>query len=101
MASATASAAALPHQAPLRVLVLGAGGREHAIALHLLRSKRVEHVFVAPGNGGTGTIAPARCTNLTEVKAGGDFSEIAQWAKANKVRGMGRASHGFVLLGRG
>lgn len=41
--------------APAPVLVLGAGGREHAIALKLVESSRVSHVYVAPGNGGTAT----------------------------------------------
>lgn len=75
----------LPEPQPLRILVLGSGGREHAIVVHLLKSKRVEQVFVAPGNGGTGTIDVKRCSNLTDIKAGGDFKEIAQWAKSNNI----------------
>jgi phosphoribosylamine--glycine ligase/phosphoribosylformylglycinamidine cyclo-ligase len=77
--------AMLPKAKTLRIIVLGAGGREHAIVVHLLKSKRVEHVYVAPGNGGTGTIDAARCSNLTDVKAAGDFKEIAQWSKANNI----------------
>ena len=37
----------------MKVLVIGSGGREHAIAWKLTRSARVSQVFVAPGNGGT------------------------------------------------
>ena len=35
------------------MLVVGAGGREHALAWKLAQSSRVSQVFVAPGNGGT------------------------------------------------
>mmetsp|Transcript_100359 Transcript_100359/g.321808 ORF Transcript_100359/g.321808 Transcript_100359/m.321808 type:complete len:450 (+) Transcript_100359:70-1419(+) len=44
------------------VLVVGGGGREHAIAVKLRESPRVRHVFCAPGNGGTA--AEDRMTNL-------------------------------------
>ncbi|CBQ68240.1 probable bifunctional purine biosynthetic protein ade1 [Sporisorium reilianum SRZ2] len=74
----------LPAPAPLRVLILGSGGREHAIASHFLRSPRVEHVFCAPGNGGTATLGD-RCTNLDSPKASGDFSEITAWAVQNGI----------------
>ncbi|MGE5595601.1 MAG: phosphoribosylamine--glycine ligase [Hyphomicrobiales bacterium] len=40
-----------------RVLLVGNGGREHAIAWKLRRSPKVDEVFVAPGNGGTGAVA--------------------------------------------
>ena len=37
----------------MNVLVIGSGGREHALAWKLAQSSRVQRVFVAPGNGGT------------------------------------------------
>lgn len=37
----------------MKILVIGSGGREHAIAWKLAQSNRVERVFIAPGNGGT------------------------------------------------
>ncbi|WP_268577237.1 phosphoribosylamine--glycine ligase N-terminal domain-containing protein, partial [Escherichia coli] len=37
----------------MKLLVIGSGGREHALAWRLARSPRVHKVYVAPGNGGT------------------------------------------------
>jgi phosphoribosylamine--glycine ligase/phosphoribosylformylglycinamidine cyclo-ligase len=41
----------------MRILVIGSGGREHALAWKLTQSPRVNEIFVAPGNGGTAMIA--------------------------------------------
>lgn len=37
----------------MKVMIIGGGGREHALAWKFAKSERVEQVFVAPGNGGT------------------------------------------------
>ena len=37
----------------MKILVVGSGGRDHALAWKLAQSERVQTVFVAPGNGGT------------------------------------------------
>ena len=37
----------------MRILIVGSGGREHALAWKLRQSSRVERVFIAPGNAGT------------------------------------------------
>ncbi|MDY0021644.1 phosphoribosylamine--glycine ligase [Arenimonas caeni] len=50
----------------MKVLVIGSGGREHALAWKLAQSPRVEEVLVAPGNAGTAT--EARCRNV-DVRA--------------------------------
>ena len=41
----------------MRVLLIGSGGREHALAWAMARSKRLEKLYVAPGNGGTSLVA--------------------------------------------
>jgi phosphoribosylamine--glycine ligase len=41
----------------LRILIVGSGGREHALAWKLIQSPSVDRIFVAPGNGGTALIA--------------------------------------------
>lgn len=75
-----------PPQDPLRILLLGSGGREHALAHHLLLDSRVEQIFCCPGNGGTATLDPSRCQNIS-ISAGinGDWTEIVQWSQKQSV----------------
>ena len=63
----------------MKVLVIGGGGREHALAWKLAASPKVQRVFVAPGNGGT-----ARNTRLHNV-AVTDIDALADFAQAEKV----------------
>ena len=67
----------------LRVLLVGNGGREHAIAWKLLQSPRIEHIYVCPGNGGTATI-DSKVTNVTAVKET-DFPALITFAKEKNV----------------
>ena len=65
----------------MKVLVIGNGGREHAIAWKLLQSKQVEQVVCVPGNGGTASMSG--CENLAlEVD---DFEGICQFAKQAEI----------------
>ncbi|MCV2364289.1 phosphoribosylamine--glycine ligase [Paucibacter sp. DJ1R-11] len=59
----------------MKVLVLGNGGREHALAWKLAQAERVSQVFVAPGNGGTARDARLKNVPITDVKALADFAE--------------------------
>ncbi|WP_199245175.1 phosphoribosylamine--glycine ligase [[Phormidium] sp. ETS-05] len=65
----------------MKVLVVGNGGREHALAWKLLNSPQVEQVFCAPGNAGTA--AMAGCQNLP--LAVDDFAGIRDFALANGI----------------
>jgi phosphoribosylamine--glycine ligase len=58
----------------MKLLVIGSGGREHALAWKLLQSPRVSHVFVAPGNGGTATMARSTNVALSDPAALADFA---------------------------
>ena len=40
----------------MNILLLGSGGREHALAWKIAQSKKVDNLFIAPGNGGTGSV---------------------------------------------
>ena len=63
----------------MKVLVVGSGGREHAIAWKLGNSSRVDRVFVAPGNAGT-----AKDAENVDIPAG-DIAALVQFAKQNDV----------------
>jgi phosphoribosylamine--glycine ligase len=54
---------------PARILVVGSGGRENALAWALIRSHGVESVWVAPGNGGTGDLAGCQPLAIPETDA--------------------------------
>jgi len=64
----------------MKVLVLGNGGREHALAWKLAQGERVSQVFVAPGNGGTARDARLKNIPITDVKALADFAQAEKVA---------------------
>ena len=53
----------------MNVLILGSGGREHAFAYKLSKSKKITQLFVAPGNAGTQELAINIAVNPTDFKA--------------------------------
>ncbi|KAA0911886.1 phosphoribosylamine--glycine ligase [Pusillimonas sp. ANT_WB101] len=53
----------------MKILVIGGGGREHALAWHLAKSPRVHKVFVAPGNGGTALASPLQNVPISDNDA--------------------------------
>ena len=64
----------------MNILVIGSGGREHALAWKLAQSERSGKVFVAPGNAGT-----ALEKNLTNVPIS-DIPALIEFAKAENVQ---------------
>jgi phosphoribosylamine--glycine ligase len=51
----------------MKLLLIGAGGREHALAWKLAKSEKVEKIFVAPGNGGTAIENKCENINITDI----------------------------------
>jgi phosphoribosylamine-glycine ligase len=68
----------------LRILLVGKGGREHALAWKLSQSPMVEHIFVVPGNAGTAS-GLTKVSNHTETAAN-DFPNLVLLAKKLRIR---------------
>jgi phosphoribosylamine--glycine ligase len=60
----------------MRVLVIGSGGREHALAWKIAQSPLLTKLFIAPGNGGTGSVAENVVIDITDHKAVTDFCKL-------------------------
>lgn len=65
----------------MNVLIIGSGGREHALAWKAAQATQVNTVFVAPGNAGTAT--ENKCSNISIDPS--DFSSLTAFAKDNAV----------------
>jgi phosphoribosylamine---glycine ligase len=63
----------------MKILVIGGGGREHALAWKLAASPKVQKIYVAPGNGGTAR--DKRFENINMTSAG----ELSAWAATNSI----------------
>ena len=64
----------------MKILLLGSGGREHALAWKIAQSSKVEKLFIAPGNAGTSSVGE----NVPTLKAD-DFAGIADFVVAQGV----------------
>ncbi len=63
----------------MKVLIIGGGGREHAIAASVAKSKHVDKIYCAPGNAGIGQIA--ECVNIGVM----EFDKLVQFAKEKEI----------------
>ncbi|NJN49234.1 MAG: phosphoribosylamine--glycine ligase, partial [Alkalinema sp. RL_2_19] len=71
----------------MKVLVVGSGGREHALVWALLRSANVQQIYCVPGNGGTAGLARCHTLKLSVD----DFEGMARFCSVNNV--------GLVVVG--
>ena len=62
----------------MKVLIIGSGGREHAIAWKVAQNPQVEKIYCAPGNGGIGQVA--ECVPIGAM----EFDKLAAFAKETK-----------------
>ena len=58
----------------MKILLLGAGGREHALAWKIAQSKKVEKLFIAPGNAGTAAVGENVAIGVNEFEKLKDFT---------------------------
>ena len=65
----------------MKVLIIGSGGREHALAWKVKQSKQVSHIFIAPGNGGTSALGE----NIPLEAEAKDTKGLAEFAYRNKI----------------
>lgn len=63
----------------MKVLIVGSGGREHAIAWSVSKSKRVDKIYCAPGNGGISEIA--ECVDIAAM----EFDKLADFAEEKQI----------------
>lgn len=69
----------------LNILVVGNGGREHAITWRLAQSPKVQTIYVAPGNGGTSTFG-SKVINVPELSSSPkDFDKLQQFALEKNI----------------
>lgn len=63
----------------MKILIVGSGGREHAIAASVAKSKRVDQIYCAPGNAGIGMIA--ECVPIGAM----EFDKLVAFAKEKAI----------------
>ena len=70
----------------MKILVVGGGGREHALVWKISQSKRVSKIFTAPGNAGIGELAETVNIKPTNIIEMADFAQTQQRIAENSMR---------------
>ena len=83
----------------MKVLIVGSGGREHAIAWSVAQSSKVDKIYCAPGNGGISQYA--ECVSIGAM----EFDKLADFAKDKEIDltiiGMDLLDQDLFTLGSG
>ncbi len=77
----------------MRVLIIGAGGREHALAWKIAQSPKVEKIYAAPGNDGMAALAEPVMVDCNSMEA------LADWAEAHRIDLTVVGSEVYLALG--
>ena len=64
----------------MKILIVGAGGREHAIAWKLLKNDKIKKIYIAPGNAGSEMLE-----NAENVTLENDINAYVRFAKENEI----------------
>ena len=78
----------------MNILLLGSGGREHALAWKIAQSKKVDNLYIAPGNGGTGNVGynvAIKADDFDGIKnfPAGIFASVAYVSEFHNLSGDG------------
>ena len=65
----------------MKILIIGSGGREHALAWKVAQSSSVDSVYVAPGNGGTATEAKTQNVAIDPL----DFEKLISFCQEQRI----------------
>ena len=86
----------------MNILILGSGGREHALAWKLVQSKKVSKIFIGPGNAGTASygenlkLDPEKFEEVKSAVLSNDIDIVIVGPEAPLVKGI----HDFFQIGR-
>jgi hypothetical protein len=81
----------------MKILIIGSGGREHAIAASVAKSPKAEKIYCAPGNAGIASVA--ECVDIKAMEFVGAVAE-GKYYTAEECAELAKVPTREVLLGR-